>query len=182
MQEISGTIFLKPVQHLNHLTLAALGRWLTEKGGAVTQIYSQEKDELIVEFSSFALRVGCRNDFQYLVPTAIPRRASKNTKDLFIELWAKELTRAYSPYGERCLVMEFKAGMVAVCQMYGSRSNFWTVRDGVVLERFRKSLPEPTHAIPPPLPRIEYDGTEQSLEVGFPYFDKYFRWKLRDEI
>lgn len=169
------------MQHLNHLTLSALGKWLTANAEAVAELYTQQKDEIVMVFSSFALRIGCKSDFQYVVPVSVPKRAGKNTKDLFAELPGKKLVSAHSPYGERALVMEFSGGITAVCQMHGPRSDFWTACDGVLLDRFRKSLPEPAVVVPQPLPRAEYDGTPESLKSGFPQFDKYFVRKLRDE-
>ncbi len=169
------------MQHLNHLTLAALGRLLTERAEAVAEVYTQQKDEIVIVFSSFALRIGCKNDFQYVVPVSVPKRAGKNTKDLFAELPGKKMISAFSPYGERALVMEFSGGVTAVCQMYGPRSDFWTVSGGTIVDRFRKSLPEPTAVIPQASPPTEYDGTNESLKSGFPHFDKYFVWKLKDE-
>jgi len=74
--------------HFHHYTLLRLGEKLTEahRGECLQGAFSQNKNELILEFEGFYLRIGCHTPHTYAVPVWDYAKARKNVVDLFEEV------------------------------------------------------------------------------------------------
>lgn len=80
------------MQHLNYFTLQSISEHLNQlfSGGRIIEIFTQQKDELIVVIlhkkKENYLRVSCKGDFQFIIPQDEFRRAKSNSLNLFSSL------------------------------------------------------------------------------------------------
>ncbi|MEM7656865.1 MAG: NFACT RNA binding domain-containing protein [Bacteroidota bacterium] len=128
--------------HFHHYTLQQLVTYLMERHREepVQACYSQNKNELILEWANGLLRIGCRTPLTYVVPVDEFAKARKNVVDLFPELLGRELQVARVVSHERELILEWDKGFDLVLKMHGIGANAILRKDQQVERLFIQKL------------------------------------------
>ncbi|HNR74680.1 MAG TPA: hypothetical protein PKM03_10655, partial [Cyclobacteriaceae bacterium] len=132
--------------HNNYYFLKQLGKQLHQKlsGYRVVACFSQNKDELILEFNntheSFFLKASLQSTFCCLSFPDQFNRARKNSIDLFTEIILKPVKQIYHFDNERCLAMELEDQLTVLFKMHGNRANVILFYAGVAKSIFRGHL------------------------------------------
>lgn len=120
--------------HFHYHTLCHLSNYLNKKlsGDQVFACLSQNKNELVLEMESLALRIGCFTPQNYVVPIQGFIKAKKNVVNLFEELIGKNFIKSrVLPY-ERVLILEFEGNQDLVLIMHSASANILFRVDGEV--------------------------------------------------
>ncbi len=172
--------------HFHHYTLLHLGEKLTEahRGECLQGAFSQNKNELVLEFEGFYLRIGCHTPHTYAVPVWDYAKARKNVVDLFEAALEKRLIGARTLANERVLILELEEGYDFVLKMHGLKANVMLRKDGEVIELFNKQHEEDWNfeEIPGPFdpqaiaPEVERDekAVIKAVKAISPIYEKYF--------
>lgn len=126
--------------HLSYPALFALSRYLQEKlpGLPLTEAYSQEKDELMLNFSNTIwLKIRCAPALQYIVPLENFERAGKNSADLFPEIVSLKIDQVKIEPHDRILSLHFGPYRL-ICRMFGNKSNILLIKGDQFREAFLK--------------------------------------------
>lgn len=132
--------------HLNYFFLRQVCKVLTARyaGTRVAQIFSQEKDELVMEFGppgpSFYLHARLAADFSCLSFPPQFARARRNSADVFGELLGLRLTGASAFRYDRSMALDFEGGWTLVLKLHGNRSNVLLWHEGQCRKIFRNQL------------------------------------------
>ena len=167
--------------HFHYYILEQLAQELPI-GEQICACFSQEKNELILEWDSYFLRVGCHTPLTYMVPVQNYSRAKKNVVNLFPEIVGKKLvSMEVIPY-DRIFVLHLEEAHSLVLKLHGTRANVIHYHQEKWKESFNQNKEEPAHYHFPPGP---YDSTSLSemgtpadvpglLKSMSPIFDKHF--------
>lgn len=137
--------------HLNHYFFKHLSRELNAalKGAKVLSCFSQEKDELIIEFSplgdlpkSFFVRASFNPEASFLAFPKTYSRARNNTVNLFDEVIGNCLNQIWVAPNERVLIFELANNLKWVFKFHGKRSNLLLFDGGQLQSSFRTKLNE----------------------------------------
>lgn len=115
------------------------------RGFTLVSCFSQDKDELVMEFNdshqSFFIKASLRPELQCLSFPTTFHRARKNSVDLFSDVLMKpvEAIRTYS--NERALGLQLGGGWTLLFKMHGKQSNVILAHDDQVREMFRHNFP-----------------------------------------
>ena len=176
--------------HLSYPALLDLANSLhtSLKGSTLTDVFTQEKDELIIRFENgTSLRAGCSGKLQYLVPVQDLHRAGKNSTDIFPALQGNVCTQVGIWPDDRMLWIQLGKHYL-VFQMFGNRSNILYCGPKKEAEAFLNkpfspiTLPPPRHALAnhtPSLWQVNIDALPKLLpafEAGMPIQDALSLW------
>lgn len=157
--------------HNNHYFLRQLGLLLNAriKGYTLVSCFSQEKDELVIEFNngtkSFFIKASLRPELQCLSFPTTFHRARKNSIDLFPELLLTTVTGTRSFANERTLGIELNGGHLLLFKMHGKQSNVLLAHHDQVTGVFRHNFPADLALRPSQLARtIDWDTRDLSDE------------------
>ncbi len=116
--------------HLNYYFLKKLVPRLAKKleGTRLSSAFSQDKDEIILEFESegvikLVIRAILKPEFTCLFFPDKFERARANSIDLFKDLHGLKVNSAFVYENERAFALEFEAGDKLVFKLFGNRSN-----------------------------------------------------------
>jgi predicted ribosome quality control (RQC) complex YloA/Tae2 family protein len=132
--------------HNNYFFLKQLSKSLNQKlsGFSVVACFSQNKDELMLEFNnsqqSYYIKASLQSDFCCLSFPSQFNRAKKNSVDLFTEIILKEVKGVYPFENERCFAIQLADGYTLLFKMHGNRANIILFRDDVARSLFRSHL------------------------------------------
>lgn len=130
--------------HFHYYTLGHLSRVLNQQmqGAELLACFSQNKNELVLDFSDWCLRVGCHTPLTYVIPVMEFARARRNVVELFPDLPGhKFLQASVVPY-ERVMVLTFEGDRQLVLKMYGIGANILLMQEGEVTDLFNRQLEE----------------------------------------
>jgi len=169
--------------HFHFYTLQHLARALPQEE-AIEGCFSQSKNELVVEFHTFHLRIGCNTPATYVVPVHRFARARKNVVDLFGRIIGKKLKQAYVVPYERVLVMVLEEGYDLILKMHGPQANVMLRQGGKIIELFNNKLTADWHYTEIPgdfdqmaldaVPEADQQAVLQQLRNISPIFEKHF--------
>jgi predicted ribosome quality control (RQC) complex YloA/Tae2 family protein len=135
------------MQQLNYYCLYRVTRFLTDNvlGGKFIGPFTQQKDELVLPMrgkKTIFLRVGCLNDFQYIVPELKFRRARTNTVNIFPDTAGAYIQAIELLPNDRILLIQLThPEAYIVLKMHASRSNvLWLDATKKVVDQFRHQL------------------------------------------
>lgn len=175
--------------HFHYYILEQLAQELPI-GEQIGACFSQEKNELIIEWDSYYLRIGCHTPLTYIVPVQTYSRAKKNVVNLFPDVLGRKLVSIeVIPY-DRVLVFYLEDDYALVVKLHGTRANVILYQKGTRKERFNQSKEEPSTFDFPPgrfqptnLPMTSTQTEIPSLLKAIsPIFDKNFALKITQEI
>ncbi len=173
----------KRTMHFHYYTLQHLARSLPLEE-AIEGCFSQSKNELIVEFHTFHLRIGCNTPATYVVPVDRFARARKNVVNLFDRIIEKKLKQVYVVPYERVLVMVLEEGYDLILKMHGPQANIMLRKGEEIIELFNNKLTEDWHYTEisgnfdttalDGLPEVDEQAVLQQLRNISPIFEKQF--------
>ena len=121
-------------------------------GLVLVQCFSQQKDELILSFSSkqkeFHIKADFGNNAGLLAFQNQFARARKNSIDLFQELIDQKVTACTAFRQDRSFQIDFQGDYCLIFKMHASRSNVLLCRDNQVERIFRNNLVKDICLIP----------------------------------
>jgi predicted ribosome quality control (RQC) complex YloA/Tae2 family protein len=132
--------------HNNYYFLRQLSARLEKEltGFTLVSCFSQNKDELIIEFNnaatSFFIKASLQSLFSCLSFPDSFNRAKKNSVDLFNSALMKKVKAIRQFENERSFSIVLEDEMELVFKMHGSRANVLLARENVVQEIFRNHL------------------------------------------
>ena len=132
--------------HLNYFFLKQVCIRLSQclTGSRVQAIYSQQKDELVLEFAvkgpGSIIRAAVGGHIGGLSFPDNFVRARRNSVDLFEDLYGCVLRSVWPFRYDRSMAMEFEGGWILVFKLHGNRSNILLWHDGQCRAIFRKQI------------------------------------------
>lgn len=169
--------------------LRRLAAWLQNRHAAarIGDIYSQHKDELVIEFENGCLLTGCNTPLTYAVPVQNFSRAGRNVASLFGALQGLRLLRAEAVEWERSLLLHFEQDYSLALKLHGIQANVLLLKAGECVEIFKQERekdrdwrPQPgaydeaaADALAQLAPESE-EATAQALRRVSPVFDRFF--------
>ncbi len=136
----------------NYYTLRHIALQLNQQlnGWSIGEVFSQNKNELILEFEAPVdqtqttglqfLIVSCVPSENFLIPTNSFGRAKKNSVDLLPQLIGLAIKSVAIHPSDRQIAFETNSGIRVLIQMFGSRANVLVVQtDNKILNSFLKS-------------------------------------------
>lgn len=123
------------MMHTNHYFFKALLPTLQRKlvGGNLHVAFSQDKDELVLEFhrenQRFFIKAQLGSQFSALLFPDQFERARRNSVDLWTDLYGFQVERVWVPANERVLVITLAGDFHLVGKFHGNRPN-WLVFEG----------------------------------------------------
>lgn len=170
----------------NYYFLQHLVNELNEKlvGFRLQEIFSQEKDELILGFSEpttneeFYVRATHFPRFMGLYFTADFRRAKRNSVSLFAELTDAQVIGVQLYENERAFSLEFDSGYHLIFKLFGGRSNIMLAKDDKIMSLFHQKLEHDFELFPSALHRVlsqnfaAFEAAEGEIYAVFPTFGK----------
>ncbi len=157
--------------HVSYFLLKRLALELNKEftQSILSQCFSQEKDELILQFEkgsqSIFIRILVAPDFSCLSFPKIFNRARKNNIDLFTDLPGLKLQSVQSYENERCISLHFENDLTLLLKMHGNRSNILLFRQDVCISLFRNNLPGDE--------AIQLDQLDRKIDWSFEFFQKH---------
>lgn len=109
-------------------------------GNRIAACYSQNKNELIIEFEMEALRIGCNTPLTYVIPTESFSKAKKNVVELFTEIQGLAITHSFVVDYDRVWLIELEKGYQLILKMHGTTSNVILRKVGKVVALFNQNL------------------------------------------
>lgn len=129
--------------HIHHYTLRKIADLLSAKltGGLLLEIFTQERDQLVVGIATETeerwLRIACAAPLPFVWPVKAYHKARRNVRDLFPELIGRKLLSTEVVPADRVLILHLDQGYDLVLKMHGLLSNVLVMQDGKVTNRFR---------------------------------------------
>lgn len=129
--------------HNNYYFLSQLSTQLKQvlKGFTLVSCFSQNKDELIIEFNnnhnSFFIKASLLADFSCLSFPKNFSRARKNSVDLFNDVLMKKVVDVRQYKNERSFSIQLEDSYSLLFKMHGNRSNVILFKDENALSLFR---------------------------------------------
>lgn len=113
-------------------------------GFRVVACFSQNKDELVLEFNntqeSFFIKASLQSDFCCLSLPDQFNRARKNSIDLFNEIILKTVKQVHQFENERCFAIQLEDSFSLLFKMHGNRANVILFRHDGAISIFRSHL------------------------------------------
>jgi predicted ribosome quality control (RQC) complex YloA/Tae2 family protein len=132
--------------HNNFYFLSPLAKQLHEKllGFTLVSCFSQNKDELVIEFNnaneSFIIKASLQPDFACLSFPKNFNRARKNSIDLFNQALMKPVKAVKQFSNERSFAIMLADNYSLLFKMHGNRANVILFEDNYALDLFRKNM------------------------------------------
>ena len=136
----------------NYYTLRHIAIQLNQQlnGWTIREVFSQNKNELIVAFEQYSDRVqtmrlhfliiNCVPSENSVIPTESFARARKNSIDLLPEIVGQRIKSISIHQSDRQIALETISGLRLMIQMFGSRANVMLVQpDNVIVNSFLRS-------------------------------------------
>ncbi|MBL7851923.1 MAG: DUF814 domain-containing protein [Cyclobacteriaceae bacterium] len=133
--------------HNNYYFLRQLAARLESalNGFTLVSSFSQEKDELVIEFNngarSFFIKASFRPELQCLSFPATYHRARKNSVDLFPEVLMRKVEGIRTFSNERSLGLQLSDGWLLIFKMHGKQGNVLLAQGDQVHGVFRHNFP-----------------------------------------
>lgn len=149
------------------------------KGTLLTECFSQNKDELILEFrmndgfSYFYIKAHLKSHFSCLSFPENFHRAKRNSVTLFKSLIGQEVKEIRLYENERSFNIFFKNDQTLLFKLHGNRSNILLTNQSQVIELFRSTLKKDT--------LIDIHNLDRVLDTSFNKL-KSNEWDVRKTI
>ncbi|MGI9545236.1 MAG: NFACT RNA binding domain-containing protein [Cyclobacteriaceae bacterium] len=143
------------------------------EGMEVVEVYSQNKDELIIVFGKtgfqFYIKAVLTPELSILTFPNDVKRARKNSIDLFPSIVGRSVNAVISFDLERCLGISLENDQTLVFKMFGRQANILLYKSGHVTELFKNQLTKDWELALQSLVGIEVHSLEafQSLDCNY---------------
>jgi hypothetical protein len=135
-------------------------------GYRVVSVFSQEKDELVIEFNngtvSFFIRAIFHPEFPILIFPDSFGRARKNSVDLFPAIIMNTVVDVKHFENERSILIECSSGYALLFKIHGPSGNVLLVQNDSIQEIFRNTL------------NIDFDLNIKSIARKIDWSEKFF--------
>lgn len=154
--------------HNSYFLLVQLVKSLKQRivGYRIVSVFSQEKDELVIEFNngtaSFFIRAIFHPEFPILVFPESFGRARKNSVDLFPAIIMNTVVDVRHFENERSILIECSSGYALLFKIHGPSGNVLLVQNDSVQEIFRNTL------------NIDFDLKIKSMARKIDWSEKFF--------
>jgi predicted ribosome quality control (RQC) complex YloA/Tae2 family protein len=165
--------------HNNFYFLRQLAEELNQQlaGFTLVSCFTQNKDELVIEFNnsqrSFFIRASLQSSFSCLTFPGVFNRARKNSLDLFLPLLMRKVESISIFQNERSFQILFEEQFSLIFKMHGNRANVLFAEKNIVKEIFRNHLKSDFDIIPSQLHR-EIDWSDVTFRSQTDIFQVYF--------
>ena len=124
--------------HFHHFSLRHLSAYILSEyqGKKLLDCFSQSKNELVLEWGSGYLRIGCHTPLTFVIPSTEFAKARRNVVDLFPQLKEKHLSGARVVDFERELILEFEEDYQLILKMHGIGANVMLRHEGEIASLF----------------------------------------------
>lgn len=124
--------------HFHHYTLTHLSQFIASQyqGAKLLDCFSQNKNELVLEWERGYIRIGCHTPMTYVVPADEFAKARRNVVDLFPEIKGTTLTEVRVVPYEREMILEFEEDHQLICKMHGIGANVMLRQAGEIQSLF----------------------------------------------
>jgi predicted ribosome quality control (RQC) complex YloA/Tae2 family protein len=155
--------------HNSYYFLRQLSRQLHQQlvGKKITEIFSQQKDELILEIEHGLhpyIKAHLRADFSCLSFPDSFARSKKNTINLFEEATFKSIEQVYIIANDRSFVIALEKGIKLIFKMHGNRSNIMLCKENTENVLFKNSLLNDKN--------IDESALARILDLSWEHFDQ----------
>lgn len=156
--------------HNNYYFLRQLSQGIAQRidGFTLVSCFSQNKDELILEFNnakkSFFIKASLQPDFQCLSFPSSFNRAKKNSVDLFQPIVMSKVIGVRQFQNERSFAILLENENALVFAMHGARSNAIWFAHGTVQEIFRNNFQADME--------LNLNNLDRSIDWSFENFEK----------
>ena len=177
--------------HFHHHTLRHLSRYLATRhqGDRVEEVFSQNKNELVIDLGSGFLRAGCHTPLTYLAPVESFARARKNVVALFSEIQGRTVAGCRVLPWERVLILELDANSDLVFKLHAGGANVVPGKDrGVLLMLINRHEADLTYeeapgiyrpeALVPAVEPADEAAVLLALRAVSPVYEKQFAHKV----
>ena len=180
--------------HFHHYALRALSNYFQQNliGRQVWNCFSQNKNELLIEWDEGFIRTGCNTPLTYIVPTDEFAKARKNVVDLFPQIVGLKLIACRLVPNERILILELEDSYELIFKMYGTAANILLSKNGEIVELFIQQKDKDREIdLQPGVYHSEYlkqyvsiDQLEinRTLRAVSPIYDKQFGLRVFEEM
>ncbi len=147
------------------------------KGAILTNCFSQNKDELILEFqlknnAHFFIKAYQKSDFSCLSFPTNYHRAKKNSIDLFREAIGQKVIGLLMFTNERAFTINFKNHKL-LFKLFGNQSNIILFKDDAIIELFKNNLKRDKS--------INLNNLNRKLDISFENLESN-NWNIRKVI
>ncbi|MBN8578555.1 MAG: DUF814 domain-containing protein [Cytophagales bacterium] len=146
-------------------------------GFQVVACFSQNKDELILEFNnsheSFFIKASLQPDFCCLSFPGQFSRARKNSVDLFPAIILKKIVQVHQFENERCFSIELEQDYTLLFKMHGNRANLILFQNSNAIDLFRSHQKTDLAILLPGLNR-KIDFSEQAFQTHSTKLQQYY--------
>jgi predicted ribosome quality control (RQC) complex YloA/Tae2 family protein len=145
----------------NHYIVREVARDLNTRlrGDAITELYTQEKDELVISFAHTpgALVLSCRRESNCCFLHPAFSRSRRNSTRIFQDCSGAVVTEVSTHPSDRMLSILLADGRQIVARFFGARANVLLVRDGTILAAFKDParLAGTPYVPTPPAPPVD---------------------------
>ncbi len=182
--------------HFHYFTLCHLRDFLNKewKNQQILECFSQNKNELIIQTASAALRIGCNTPLSYVVPVSDYSKAGKNVVDLFSDLQGLFFKYAEVVSYERVMILSFSGGYTLTLKIHRIQANIILKRKEELRAIFNQSVKQDETYVPQPgafheekIASLDFINPEQEDKEGLkvlreisPVLDVHFlkRWRF----
>lgn len=128
--------------HFHYFALQALASHLNQHltGQRLVGSFSQNKNELVLEFEEIFLRIGCNTPLTYVIPVHQFSQARKNVVQLFEAIAGLKTENVWALPYERVLVLDLEKGYQLYLKMHGHMANVILQQDGQAQALFNQQL------------------------------------------
>ncbi len=144
----------------------------------LTNCFSQNKEELIFEFSltagvAFFIKASLKSQFSCLSFPKQYHRAKRNSVNIFDEVKGKNLQDIDLVLNERAFIFNFEQNQQLLFKLYGNKSNIIYFKNGGVVALFKNTLKHDN--------QIELSQLNRKLDISFKTL-KLHDWNSRKVI
>jgi len=166
--------------HNNYYFFKQLTLALADKlvGATLTNCFSQNKDELILEFrltneEYFYIKASLDSQFSCLSFPSNFHRAKRNSVNIFDSVREKRLVRIKNILNERAFIFEFEQNNQLLFKLYGNQSNIIYYKNNNVEELFKSNLKRDKD--------IDIKSLDRPLDISFKALQES-DWNIRKVI
>lgn len=169
---------------LTSFFIARMATGLHQKlvGSRLLQCFSQEKDELVLEWfcgemDLFYLKADLKQGHGLLSFPAQFQRTKSHSADLFPEIIGAVVAEVTAVKNDRCFFIRFEDGKRLYFKLFGQRSNILLTENGAILrifnQHFKKDLTAPLPEDQVVLLKPSGENTLTYYRKSLPQFDKH---------
>ncbi len=129
----------------NYFTLKAVAKYLNENipGYYISEIYTQEKNKLLIELSNDetkavkVLEFSIEKDYNCLILKNNFSKAKKNYADLFEEIYGKKILSVSLYNDDRAVILKLKDEIEMIFTFFSNKANCFIAKGSIIVNSFK---------------------------------------------